>query len=323
MADDIAPSLRHNKPSILEKTDNLLHAPLRQHDSVMMDTVFAGLQDAHMNDADQSNDVAADTATAATDLSKSINDVVATEISSTPATAPSSSNVSAMMELFADAKECEFDDDKGDNSRSDGDVEGSDDSHSRTNKKDLEFEKLRHMSKANLESKLLSLAIKIEECQIAKQKTGKYMLRQLYKKVKLMPEGKAKTLARANVKMIHSTFNEYVNAFKGATEDNSIFLELSQVFKAEYDSRVTFPNEIMLLQEKISRIERILEEKMKERMQKEIARSHERIKHMLECMQYAGKKRKNTQRDLAAEDAMISSWQMSSMKPHKRRRKHT
>ena len=78
MAAEVAPS---SISSLLKEADKLLHAPLQQYDPVMMDTAFAGLQDAHMDDADQSRAVAAD-------VREVIDDTIATRIASAPAPAP-------------------------------------------------------------------------------------------------------------------------------------------------------------------------------------------------------------------------------------------
>ena len=255
--------------------------------------------------------MATDTAAGAPDGHKAAdhNDESGIESAATP----------AKVESFPNTNEFEADGGRDAISSDGGDIEGNYDLDS---SEDLQLGKLRSMNKTALQFTLLEIAEKIKECKFAKQTTGKSVLRQIDEQVKAMPEGDAKTDASARARILLGTFNEYVNGFNGLTEDNSLFLKLSQIFKAEYDSRVTFPNQIVELEATTLSIKCVLEEK--ERGQKKVARMKECVQNMLDCVQYSEKKREKVKRNFAAEDAMIMSWQASSMKPHKRQRKqHT
>ena len=109
------------------------------------------------------------------------------------------------------------------------------------------------MSQPQLETKLMSLTQKLEEKKEEKKQNGKAVMRAMHAKVKAMPEGDERKVEETKLQIILGTLKKYDQSFKGFTHDDTIFLRVSQVFKAEYDSRITIPHEIAELEQETSR----------------------------------------------------------------------
>ena len=169
----------------------------------------------------------------------------------------------------------DLDDDDDDDADDDDDDEYDD---------EFEDNKLRSMTKAALEQKMMSLTEKLEELKESKKINGKAVLKMINNKAKEMTDDDEKKKKMEIIGYILGTYNKYNDLFKSMLDD-SMFLEVAQVFNAEYDSRRTIPAEIEEVEAMIYKTQDALDYKMEERKRTDTLRLQARMKHKKDLIQ--------------------------------------
>ena len=115
------------------------------------------------------------------------------------------------------------------------------------------------------------------------------------------------------LQILLGTLQKYDQMFNGFNHDDTMFLRVSQVFKAEYDSRVTFPHEISELEKEYQDIEEALDEVIDRASRAKKERTKNRVKHKRESVQKKKEEeRKRLKRDFAASNQQLLKWQEPS-----------
>ena len=166
------------------------------------------------------------------------------------------------------------------------------------------------MTQPQLEAKLMAVTEKLEEKKLQKKHNGKAVLRAIHTKVKTMEEGDERKAEEQKLQILLGTLQKYDQMFNGFNHDDNIFLRVSQVFKAEYDSRVTFPHEVAELEAEYEDIEEALDEVIDSASRAKKERTKNRVKHKRESVQNKKKEeRKRLKRDFAASNQQLLKWQ--------------
>ena len=130
----------------------------------------------------------------------------------------------------------------------------------------------------------MAVTEKLEEKKLQKKQNGKAVLRAIHTAVKTMEEGDERKMEEQKLQILLGTLQKYDQMFNGFNHDDTMFLRVSQVFKAEYDSRVTFPHEISELENEYEAIEEALDEVIDRAGRAKKERTKNRVKHKRESV---------------------------------------
>lgn len=142
----------------------------------------------------------------------------------------------------------------------------------------------------------------------------------MHVKVKAMPENDERKMEETKLQILLGTLKKYDQTFNGFSHDDTIFLRVSQVFKAEYDSRITLPHEIAELEKETQNVSEVLEEVIDRAAQMRKEKVVNRVKQKTESAQKASKEeRKREKRNFAASNQQLLKWQEPSYKKKKKK----
>tara|TARA_R110000803_G_scaffold100670_1_gene168714 strand:- start:759 stop:1292 length:534 start_codon:yes stop_codon:yes gene_type:complete len=162
------------------------------------------------------------------------------------------------------------------------------------------------MSQSNLEQKLISLTQKQVEVKEQSKMTGKTILKSLYSEAYMMKDGDEKKKALAKISILFGTYKKYLQVFP--LTDDDIYLKVSQIFKTEYDHRVTLQKEMALLTDEIRDVQHAMDYKIDEASRDKKARIVARVSNKQHLIASASK-RERKERDVAGSNAMLLEWQ--------------
>ena len=181
---------------------------------------------------------------------------------------------------------------------------------------DFDIEKLRNYNKVQLEAKLERCAADESECEVAAKITGKSVLRNYNNVAKEIGDADAKATEQAKIVTVLGTFNKY-KEMAAAIGDKTVFLLLSEVFQAEYNSQVAIPKELETIRDEEYKIRRVLNEKKEEEVREYNSKLDSKKERKKEAVSASAEKRSRAERDLVGESSQLAIWQQSSFKPRK------
>jgi hypothetical protein len=181
---------------------------------------------------------------------------------------------------------------------------------------DFDLEKLRHNNKIQLEAKLERCAVDESECEVAMKITGKSVLRNYNIDAKEMADAAEKATEQAKIVTVLGTFNKYKEMAE-SVGDKSVYLLLSEVFQAEYNSQVAIPMELETIRNEEYKIRRVLNEKKEEEVRAYNSKLDSKKERKKKAVSASAEKRSRAERDLVGESSQLAAWQKSSFKPRK------
>ena len=139
-----------------------------------------------------------------------------------------------------------------------------------------------------------------------KEQNGIELLKTMNTSLKNVTDVEEKKEGEEKLKMILGTYKKYVAAYgDSVTPDNTVFLKMAKVFQAEYDSRVTYPKQLAILDVEKDKLKQAHQFKI----QQEVQKRQDRLSVKLDNVEHdSDKKRKGKKRDFTELDDELLSW---------------